>query len=136
MKVNLRSKGLRIAVGIIVPLIMIGGAAFLFIYKAGPPCVSYSLTGIYCAGCGSGRATVALLHGDILKALGHNVLYVIFLPFALYYGLKVYISYVFGKDVLPFFTIGLKGGIAIVIVIALFWILRNIPVFPFTLLAP
>ncbi len=136
MRFNLRAKWLRVTVGIAVPLIALAGALFLYIYRVGPPCATYQLTGIYCMGCGSGRATVALLHGDILAALGYNVLYVIFLPFILYYLLKVYISYVFGKDVLPFFKIGLKGSIAILTVVLLFWILRNIPVFPFTLLAP
>ena len=54
----------------------------------------------------------------------------------LYYLIKVYIAYVFGKDILPFFKIDTKLAIGLLVVILLYWVLRNIPVKPFTYLAP
>ena len=41
-----------------------------------PRCMLHELTGWHCAGCGSLRATHALLHGDVLTALHCNVLLV------------------------------------------------------------
>lgn len=52
-----------------------------------PPCVLYSLLGIYCPGCGGTRAVKALLHGQIIQSLYYHplVLYtaVIYLVFML-----------------------------------------------------
>ena len=132
----MRSKGMRIAVGIAAPLVLLGGALFLYFFQVGPPCVFYMISGIYCVGCGGGRASVALLHGDLLRALDFNALFVLLLPLVAYYLVKIYIAYVFGKDVLPFFRIGKWTALGLLVAIAAFWILRNIPVFPFTYLAP
>lgn len=136
MKFNLRSRRCRIAVGIGVPVLFLAGALFLYFFKVGPPCALRELTGINCIGCGAGRATVALLHGDILAALDYNVVYVLLLPFLAYYIFKEYVGYVFGKDIIPMFNIGWGIGIPLLAVLVLFGILRNIPVFPFTYLAP
>lgn len=39
-----------------------------------PPCPIAALTGLDCPGCGSTRAGHALLHGDVIAALDHNLL--------------------------------------------------------------
>lgn len=135
-KLNFRSRACRIAVAVAVPLILIAGATFLYVYKWGPPCITHSLTGIYCAGCGAGRASVDLLHGDLLAAIDHNLLFVAALPFVAYYLVKKYISYCFGRDILPFFKMNLVIGIIILVVIVVFIVLRNIPIAPFNYLAP
>ena len=62
---------------------------------------------------------------------------IISLPFVAYYCLKVYLSFVLGRDVLPVPRIRSNWvGMTILIVILAYWILRNLPFFPFTLLAP
>ena len=134
-RMDLRSKRMSIAVGAAVPVAILFGALFLYFFESGPGCIFYRLTGLYCAGCGMGRAVVALLHLDVLGALGQNPLAVLLLPFVAYYCLKLYISYVFGKDILPFFKIGKAGAIALTAAVIAFWILRNIPVVPFEYLA-
>ncbi len=136
MKFDFRSRGVRIFVGIAIPLLLLVGALFLYFVQSGPPCVLHKLTGIYCPGCGVGRMCVSLLHGDILAALDYNLLFALLLPFLLYYLLKLYIAYVFGKDALPFFKLNKWGAIALLSVILLFTVLRNIPLFPFSYLAP
>ncbi len=45
-----------------------------------PPCLFRRLTGLHCPGCGSLRGIHALAHGDLLGAVGSNVLIVIALP--------------------------------------------------------
>lgn len=45
-----------------------------------PRCPFYVFTGLYCPGCGSQRATHALLHGQVLRAAGLNLLAVAALP--------------------------------------------------------
>src|SRR4051794_10476989 len=45
-----------------------------------PVCPVKALTGLDCPGCGSLRAVHALSHGDVLGALDHNGLFVVFLP--------------------------------------------------------
>lgn len=45
-----------------------------------PRCPLNLLTGLYCPGCGSQRATYALLHGHVAQAAGLNLLAVASLP--------------------------------------------------------
>ena len=45
-----------------------------------PPCPLFALTGIHCPGCGSTRATHALLNGDLLAAFDFNPLMMLALP--------------------------------------------------------
>ena len=97
----------------------------------------FELTGLYCVGCGAGRAFLSLLSGNIYAAFCYNPLLIVLLPFMAYYLLKLYISFVFGKDILPFPKISARWfGISLLIIIVAFWILRNIPFAPFSYLAP
>jgi hypothetical protein len=80
---------------------------------------------------------LSLLHGELYAAFRYQPLLFVSFPFLVYYVLKVYVAFVFGRDVLPFPSIRNRWfGITVTAVIIAFWILRNIPVFPFTLLAP
>ena len=132
-----QKRWLRLLVGIGVP---VGAALFvlsvLWVPRT-PPCPLYALTGIYCPGCGAGRCVTALLHFRFYAAFRYNPLMVICLPPVAYYLFKVYFGVVFGRDVLPVPKIqGRALGIAVLVVIIAYWVLRNIPIYPFTLLAP
>lgn len=132
-----KSLKLRILTGVGVPLgalLLIAACLFL---KNTPPCLFYQLTGLHCPGCGAGRCMLSLLHGELYAAFRYQPLLFVSFPFLAYYVLKVYIAFVFGRDVLPFPSIRNRWfGITVTAVIIAFWILRNIPVFPFTLLVP
>ena len=39
-----------------------------------PKCPFYSITGIYCPGCGSQRAAHQILNGNIIEGVRHNYL--------------------------------------------------------------
>lgn len=125
----------RLAIGIGVPLLFLAGALTLK-FIGGPPCLFHSLTGLHCAGCGAGRCCKAILDLRFLDAFCYNPLMCVFLPFLAYVIVKYYIKAVSGRDVLPDVEIKYSSGIVILIVIVLFWVLRNIPVAPFTYLAP
>ena len=139
-RIDWHSKKIRILVGIMLPLtaavLALLLAMALSLLEQGPPCWFYKLTGLHCPGCGTGRAAVAVLNGDLALAFRNQPLMMILIPFVFYYLLKVYIAYVFGRDVLPFFKIGTKFAIGLLIVILIYWGLRNIPIAPFSYLAP
>ena len=100
-----------------------------------PPCPFHYLTGFHCPGCGSLRATHQLLHGNIGAALALNPLMVISLPFLAYHSIAIAI-YRFTRRVLPGLILSGRTLHGILVIIFLYWILRNVPYYPFTLLAP
>lgn len=63
-----------------------------------PKCPTYTLTGIPCPGCGSTRATLALLHGDILQALWYNPLAILVDVFLAVYLVWYTVDIIRGKD--------------------------------------
>lgn len=100
-----------------------------------PPCPFHAVTGFYCPGCGSLRATHQLLCGNLSTALRLNPLLVLSLPF-LGYTLVRYVLMLFGKTIPPKAYLPALWIWMILLIIVLFWVLRNIPVYPFTLMAP
>lgn len=105
------------------------GAAFLYFHPPGefkfyPGCLFFKLTGLYCPACGNTRALYRLLHGDLPGSLHMNPMLVPLLLLA---------ALLFCK---PELSRSRAVGWTAFWVVAAFWVLRNIPVFPFTLLAP
>jgi hypothetical protein len=101
-----------------------------------PACPFFTLTGLYCPGCGSQRAVSALLHGAVFDAISYNVMLVISLPLILYSAF-VSVSNLFREKpiVQKIFYSPMFVRIFLVAVV-LFGVLRNIHVYPFMLLAP
>ncbi|MDQ3041823.1 MAG: DUF2752 domain-containing protein [Acidobacteriota bacterium] len=122
-------------------ILAVGAGAFVVSYfnptTAGffPVCPLYALTGIHCPGCGLTRGFHALFHGDVLTALHYNALLPIF-------------AFVFGFLFVSLFLIAVRGrGLSwkiippsamygFLVLAAAFFVLRNLPFYPFTLLAP
>ena len=97
-------------------------------------CVFHALTGLYCPGCGAGRALSALLRLAPREAFGYNQLFVVTLPFlviALARAVYFYIRY--GKAPKPHKR-DFPAAIAIAAAAVLFTVMRNIPALAF--LAP
>ena len=100
-----------------------------------PVCPFLGVTGYHCPGCGTLRTLHAILHADMPRAFGYNPLTVLSLPF---------LGYAFGVGTLRAFRLpaparlfihpNLIWGLALGVVA--FWVLRNVPVGPFTFLAP
>lgn len=100
-----------------------------------PPCPLFAWTGLYCPGCGSLRATHQLLHGNLVGAFKLNPLAVLSIPF-LIYGYVAHVTLIRTGKTLP--GSFLKSSIIWIIFafIICYGVLRNVPVYPFTLLAP
>jgi len=100
-----------------------------------PKCPFYSATGIYCPGCGSQRAAHQVLNGHIIEGIRHNYLIALLALVLLYQAFTYIMNDLLNKNI-PNLLHRSKVTFGILITIMLFWILRNINLFPFTELAP
>lgn len=121
-------------------LAIIGVAVLFFILDPNktaifPRCLFHTFTGGYCPGCGSQRALHSLLHFDIAGVVRYNFL---FLPAALvifYHYLHPLLNRIF-KWRLPNVLYMKNTPWVILVIVIVFWIVRNLPWYPFSVLAP
>ena len=114
------------------------GAVVLYCYdprQIGMPCPFYRCTGLYCPGCGTMRAAHSLLHGDVAAAFGYNPFMVLSLPLL---GAIVWDRVTRGTSAeWPALTRRLRRIMpTLPWIVVVYWILRNLPFYPFSLLAP
>ena len=101
-----------------------------------PSCLFHKYTGLNCPGCGMTRAAEATLHGRFAEAFRYNPVGMILFPLACAGIAFETLGWVRGKS-LPFrLNTGAIGAQVILWIIIAFWVLRNIPCWPFTLLSP
>ena len=100
-----------------------------------PPCLFHALTGLHCPGCGTGRALHQLLHGHVAAAFRLNPLMMTMTPFMAYASLSYVILGIRGRG-LPEIALSSRVTRLLLGIVIAFWILRNIPLYPFSLLAP
>jgi hypothetical protein len=97
-----------------------------------PGCPFFAATDLYCPGCGSLRAMHALLHGHLMYAFRLNPLMMIVAPFLVLSSIqRVCVAHQLSNLSL----VRTLGRHAALIFVA-YGVLRNIPMFPFDLLAP
>ena len=104
-----------------------------------PPCPFHAITGCYCPGCGSTRGLHLLLHGHLAAACRMNVLMVLCLPYLAYAYLAYSARVCFPQArwaSSPRRPAKPAWIWALLVVILLYWVLRNVPAWPFALLAP
>jgi len=123
---------------ILVFIIAAGAILLLYFFvepKNGnlPKCFFHELTGLYCPGCGGQRSLHALLNGHILRAIDYNLLFIVLLPLIIYF---MYMFVTGKKYSKASFIYHPKFSFVIAIVVVSFWMFRNIPVKPFSFLAP
>jgi len=119
---------------ILLVLIVVYFSAGPLVMTILPPCPFHTITGLYCPGCGSQRAFTALLHGHILQAIGYNILFVTSIP-VLATGL-FYNHARFRPNRLQKFWYSPVFAVTLLLVVLVFWIIRNLPMYPFNMLAP
>ena len=100
-----------------------------------PRCPLYAVTGIYCPGCGARRAGHALLHGHFLTALDYNALLVVAAPFLAWALAAQAVQALTGRR-LPVHHLTGGQSKAIMWLFIAFMVLRNLPLFPLSVLAP
>ena len=100
-----------------------------------PLCPFRAMTGLYCPGCGTLRAGNRLLQGRLDDALALNPLAVLAVPVALY-ALASSLLVVTRGRALPRIAPSRAWIWILAAVVVAFGVVRNIPVHPFTLLAP
>jgi hypothetical protein len=115
-------------------------AVLLFVFDPArsnlyPPCLFHAATGLYCPACGLARALHQLLHGHVVQAFGLNPAAVLFVPIAAGCGLSYAGRVLLGRAPRTW-TIPRPAMHLLVACLVAFWVARNIPVYPFTLLAP
>lgn len=130
----------RAAILFCIAVLFLLGAVYL--YNHNPevipfiPCVFYSITGFYCPGCGAGRASYALLHGEFYQAFRYNPLMIFVMLFLAVYFIARSLDWVITGGNHIDRHISDKLLCWLLVLILLYGVLRNIPAFPFSLLAP
>jgi hypothetical protein len=128
--------------GLIVAVALLSPAAAALLYWIEPTdsswypkCFLHLLTGLHCPFCGTTRAGHALLGGDLGQAVAYNALSLVVFPLL---ALWLYWSAfcVLRKRELPRVDPPRWFMRAFIVFLFAFWIARNLPFFPFDLLAP
>jgi len=100
-----------------------------------PRCYLYWTTGLHCPGCGATRSVGALVRGDLPQAAAYNLLFVALLPFLALWLLLRQLGLWTGWHWLCLRWPNWLIYTLLVVAIA-FGIARNLPLEPFSLLAP
>jgi hypothetical protein len=100
-----------------------------------PTCPFYATTGMYCPGCGSQRATHALLHLDFIAVFKRNLLFIPGIILLFYHYTIKLINHFLDRNISSFLDYKYTPVILLIIVIV-FGILRNLNFSPFSYLAP
>jgi hypothetical protein len=133
-KIRTETSPLGVYAGIILGIAILGAGAVVFFFNPSthgfyPICLFHKLTGWNCPSCGGTRSVYALLHGNIPLALKDNALFVVLLAAAVVRGIWLAVEKFQGQPVgefLPAKTLWL-----LLIVAAIFTVLRNLPAFSF-----
>ncbi|HMM01651.1 MAG: DUF2752 domain-containing protein [Dysgonomonas sp.] len=114
-----------------IAILLVAGGIIYYLFSPGesslfPKCPFHTITGLDCPGCGSQRAVHHLLHLQIKDAFTSNPLLIVAIPYILTY---TYLEYLGGKEKYPRVRQSLysrKAIYAVLLVIILFWIGRNL----------
>lgn len=142
-KVSMVTKRNRIIIKL-CSILLLGGAFIYYFFLNNPSdkgtvflrCPSKLLFGINCPGCGSQRAIHHLLHFEFTEAIQFNALLVITFPLLLYITLIWLYNIIFEKEIRIKLFYNNKFVWALFCLIIIYGIIRNINIYPFTLITP
>lgn len=126
---------LVIGASLLLRLILIENERFF--RSLSPGCMVHRVTGLHCPGCGGTRAFFAFLKGDIATSWRMNPLFLSSVGIGLIFLILFITDRRWGRPKwLRWLRVSAKTGWWTLGFCLLFAILRNIPRWPFTLLAP
>jgi hypothetical protein len=99
-----------------------------------PTCPFHAITGLNCPGCGMTRGFNALFQGDILSAIHFNALIPFFAFLFLYFVLSLLLIVLRGRG-LSWKMFSPTIVVLLLILTVAFGVVRNLPFYPFNLLA-
>lgn len=109
---------------------LIGSYTYYFLYEKysfSIDCPFHKLTGLYCPGCGITRLIFSLIKFDFYQAFRYNPLvFIMMITFFIYEILNIFIK----KDIM-LLKIKKEYALILLIIVLLFGILRNIPLFDY-----
>lgn len=100
-----------------------------------PLCPLYTITGLACPGCGLTRGFHALFHGDVITAIDFNALIPVWAVIFVWVLISLTLLAIRGRG-LPMWPTNPKFMWAFLVVLVTFGVLRNIPLWPLTILFP
>lgn len=129
------------ALGAPVGVAALAGAGCLAVWWADPMtpggplpvCPTRALLGINCPGCGGLRMVYSLLHGDLVAAVQFNVVALVALPLLFWAWVVWALARWRGRPLSAFAHYRWAPAITFIVVLVWF-VVRNIPVEPFTAL--
>lgn len=92
-----------------------------------PPCIFYEATDLYCPGCGVTRACDALVAGEINQAFGYNPLFIVCLPFVIFFLIRSLWSGLVKNEKFEIHHRFSKYILVFAIVVIAFGVVRNLP---------
>lgn len=125
-------------------IILISGIVVYYFYQNNPSdadttfirCPSNSIFSINCPGCGSQRAFHHILHLEFKEAFRYNALFVLAIPFVIYwFVIKIY-NLVFDTKKTIQIPTNKLFWIGLLLIVLFYGIMRNVSIYPFTLLNP
>lgn len=125
-------------------IFIFSGAFFYYFYTYNPSvdtgnfisCPTQSFLGLYCPSCGAQRFLHHLFHLNIKDAFRYNPLLFILFPFVIYLIIIFVSNLVFGTRYRVQLLYKNWFIILLFAVFIVYAVLRNLPYYPFTLLAP
>lgn len=91
-----------------------------------PTCPFLAVSGWWCPGCGSLRATHALLHGDVVTAVERNPLAVVLLPLVVV-AWVAWVLRVLGRTTWHPTRVPAAAVWGLLGVVLVYWVARNVP---------
>lgn len=100
------------------------------------PCPFHFFTGFWCPGCGGQRALVLLLQGNILESFRYNIFLIPIIVFLFYWYVNWVEQTIFKQKIDSKSNSKTNYFRLFLWIVLIYFVLRNLPIFPFTYLAP
>ena len=104
-----------------------------------PKCMFFTVTGLHCPGCGCQRGLHHLFNGRLLLALQNNAMVMLALPWLIWEAVRSSLRFLelpIPRVMVSRRRLSGRQAMSIAIAVTAFWVLRNIPCWPFEWLAP